>query len=276
MSTEGAEARDPRRWVDRSFLRNVQYADASNFAARQSIYAYQQPRIGLYDWALDLAALTGDETIVDVGCGNGGYLRALLRRRHRGLAVGMDFSAGMLASARAAIGPEVWVPLVQGDAAGLPFASGSVGVALAMHMLYHVPDRVQALAELRRVVGSDGVVLIVLNGAGHSAELRSLVREGLAATGLPSPRPAGESFDLDAGEQLASRYFTVERHEVRAELVVTEPQPVLDYVRSMSFIRSGVTHEEVLLGFVEEQVAASIVGEGAFRITTASGCLVCH
>ena len=96
MSAEGGTAVDPPygRWADPSLLRRVQYADAGNFSARQSIYRYQQPRIGLYDWALDLAGLEGGERILDVGCGNGGYLKALHQRGHGGLTVGVDFSAG--------------------------------------------------------------------------------------------------------------------------------------------------------------------------------------
>jgi SAM-dependent methyltransferase len=288
MSTEGqASESDPAldpvsgtaaRWADRSFLRNVQYADASNFAARQAIYRFQQPRIAVYDWALDFAGLNGDETILDVGCGNGGYLRALHRRGHAGLVVGMDFSAGMLASSRNAAGEDGAQPLVQGDAALLPFASGSIDVGLAMHMLYHVPDRAQALRELRRVVASEGLVLIVLNGAGHNAELRALIRAGLVAVGVSVPASTSlrSSLDLDHGALLAGEHFTVERHQVGAELVVTEPQPVVDYVRSMSFVRKGLGVEEALLGYVEERVSAIIASEGAFRISTAMGCLVCR
>jgi hypothetical protein len=37
-------------WADRGFLRGTQYKTDANLAARQSIYAYQHPRV-------DLAAL---------------------------------------------------------------------------------------------------------------------------------------------------------------------------------------------------------------------------
>jgi SAM-dependent methyltransferase len=254
----------------------VQYADAGNFSARQSIYRYQQPRIGLYDWALDLAGLDGDERILDVGCGNGGYLKALHQRGHRGLVVGVDFSAGMLRSARSAQGAGASQPVVQGDAAALPFAAGSVDVGLAMHMLYHVPDRGRAVAELRRVVAPGGVALVVLNGRGHTAEVRSLIREWFAATGGGRRGERGEGLDLDAGEELVSPHFDWERHEVRSQLVVPEAQPVVDYVRSLSVLATGTAEEASLLKFVRETVMASIARHGAFRIATASGCLVCR
>ena len=268
MSAEGGTAAGSSagRWADPSFLRDVQYADAGNFTARQAIYVYQHPRVGLYDWALDLAHLEGGERILDVGCGNGGYLRALRQRGHRGPTVGMDFSAGMLQSARSATGAHGRQALVQGDAAALPFVDGSIDVGLAMHMLYHVPDRDRAVAELRRVVVPGGVALVVLNGRGHTAEIRSLVRQWFVTTRSGRNGAGGERLDLDAGEELASRHFDCERHEVRSQLVVTDPQPVVDYVRSLSVLAAGTAEEASLLDYVGEQVMAAIEREGAFRV----------
>jgi SAM-dependent methyltransferase len=268
-------ARAPGKWTDPGFLRNVQYATAANLTARQAIYAYQQPRVSLHDWALDLAELEGDETILDVGCGNGSYLTALQRRGHAGLTIGMDFSAGMLSSTRQLRGPREPQPTVQGDAVALPFADGCAGVALAMHMLYHVPDRPRALAELRRVVRPRGRVLIVLNGSGHQEELRRLLRRALVDAGQATVGVAGESLDLDGGEELASRFFAVERHEFRGELVVPDPAPVLAYVRSMNFQQPGNLEESDIFRTIEDAVSDRIAAEGAFHMSTACGCLVC-
>jgi hypothetical protein len=52
-----------RVWTDRSFLRDVQYKTDVNLAARQSIYAYQQPPIDLPREILGLAGLSGHEVV---------------------------------------------------------------------------------------------------------------------------------------------------------------------------------------------------------------------
>jgi demethylmenaquinone methyltransferase/2-methoxy-6-polyprenyl-1,4-benzoquinol methylase len=65
--------------------------------------------------ALGLAA---GATVLDVACGTGDLCRDLARARLR--PIGVDFSAGMLASARTV------APLVRGDALRLPFPDGSV------------------------------------------------------------------------------------------------------------------------------------------------------
>ena len=45
------------------------------------------------------------------------------------------------------------------NAQSLPFADDSFDVVVANHMLYHVPDPSQAVAELRRVLRDDGVLV---------------------------------------------------------------------------------------------------------------------
>ncbi len=46
-----------------------------------------------------LASLRGNETILDLGCGNGGLARALASCGHRGAYLGLDFSLPLLAEA---------------------------------------------------------------------------------------------------------------------------------------------------------------------------------
>jgi SAM-dependent methyltransferase len=87
-------------WDDRAFLRGTQYKTDANLAARQSIYAYQHPRINLAARVLDLAAPAPSDIIVDVGCGNGMYLAELSKRGRAGRVLGVDLSLGMLAAAR--------------------------------------------------------------------------------------------------------------------------------------------------------------------------------
>jgi SAM-dependent methyltransferase len=87
-------------WADPAFLRDIQYADDRNLAARQSIYVHQDPRQDLPSLVIDSLALAGGEAVVDVGCGNGLYLAGLASRGHRGPVAGIDMSPGMLAAAR--------------------------------------------------------------------------------------------------------------------------------------------------------------------------------
>ena len=57
---------EPRLWTDRSWLRDIQDRTEANLAARQSIYAYQHPRLNLPAWTLGLAGLTGTDGTIRV------------------------------------------------------------------------------------------------------------------------------------------------------------------------------------------------------------------
>jgi hypothetical protein len=131
---------------DQEFLREVQYASEGNLAARQSIYAFSEPKLDLPALVLDSLQLTGSEFVLDVGCGNGIYLAELARRGQHARVLGVDLSPGMLTAARDR-SPAAHV--VAGDAASLPLRSAASQVTLAMHMLHHVPRPARAAAELR-------------------------------------------------------------------------------------------------------------------------------
>jgi SAM-dependent methyltransferase len=261
--------------TDRGYLTQVQYRTDANLAARQSIYAYQQPRIDLVDTVLDLAALTGSETIADVGCGNGLYLAGLARRGHRGRVLGFDLSVGMLQAAGERA-PDV--ALVNADAARLPLADGQADVALAMHMLYHVPDKQAAARELRRITGSGGTVLVVLNDDDHQLQLRQLLAQAAADIGMTVDPLYGWGLDaapaglrLGGGAELLATVFgSVHRHDFVSQLQVPDPQPVLDYVRSMRLSQASGDPGRLLAA-----VAARLPA-GPFAITTHCGCLICR
>jgi SAM-dependent methyltransferase len=284
-------------WADRAFLRGTQYKTDANLAARQSIYAYQQPRIDLAARVVDLAAPELSFTVADIGCGNGRYLAELVSRGFPGRLLGLDLSSGMLTAARrrlteagqsgnastadapagnassadASAGTQARaVALAVADATALPLPDGTVSLALAMHMLYHVPDPADALRELRRVTRRGGRVVIGLNGAGHLRQLRAAV----AAARGDDPATLAERIGLDDGASLARSFFPkVTRHDFVAELHVPAPGPITDYLRSSS----GTQYSSDLEGAAASVLAAvPRNAAGHYLISTHAGCLICE
>ena len=266
-------------WADRAFLRDVQYRTDANLAARQSIYAYQHPRIDLPARVLDLAAPAATPARSPTSAaGTAPTWPNSPRRGFGGRMVGADLSAGMLRAARgqvarvradaAAPGARAGVAmmLLAADASALPLRDGAADLTLAMHMLYHVPDPVRAVGELRRVTRPGGRVVVGLNGADHMKELREIIA---TAREVDLAALFGR-ITLDDGEALLRTVFTsVTRHDLPAELHVPGPEPVADYVRSMSRTQAHADPERLVA-----EVLSKLPG-GLFRITTHAGCLVC-
>ena len=147
-----------------------QYAEDRNLRARQRLWQHQSPFFDIASWVVNLAGLSPGLRILDAGCGNGEYLRALAGQPVQ--AAGCDLSIGMLRSA-------AHRALLNADIAALPLRDGTFDVVLAVHMLYHVPDRRAAVHELRRVLAPGGVCIAVTNGAQHLRSLRSLVERSI-------------------------------------------------------------------------------------------------
>ena len=266
-------------WDGRRYLTTVQYADQSNLAARQSIYAFQRPKVDLWSWALGLADLKGSETVVDVGCGNGSYLAGLEERGHRGALVGVDLSVGMLAAAREAAPSAA---IVNADASVLPLATASAQLVLAMHMLYHCPDRPAAIAELARVTAPDGVTLVVTNGTRHLAEMDALL--GAAVKDITGTRPdrvgrGTARFPAEAaGAELGASFERADLHWADSALHLTAAEPVVTYARSMSafLTMEGADTVEAVMERVSIRAAEAIGATGELYVTTSVGCFVCR
>ena len=217
--------------------------------------------------------------VVDIGCGPGRYL-AELRRRYPAIAgVGLDLSLGM-AAATSASGVAAGVA----DAMYLPIRSASCDVAIAAHMLYHVPDIALAASELARVVGPVGVVAIATNGRNHLRELDELSSDAVAAvTGSPWTAPARSAARFlldDAAALIAPALAVVARDRASREIVVTDPAPIVAYVESEeslydAALPSGTTWADVLAE-VEARVVAIVACEGAFVVHSDAGVLLCR
>jgi SAM-dependent methyltransferase len=264
-------ANEGHRWADPEFLRKDQYRSDVNLRARQSIYAFQYPRVDLPRVVLDLAAPTSDDRVVDVGCGNGAYLFELGRRDLPRSLIGVDLSEGMLRAASQAM-PRAQMLL--SDASALPLRDGTATLVLAMHMLYHVPQPAVAVSEFRRVLAPGGRVVVVLNAEDHLRELRHAVDEALQELGLPADH-FGERVRLDQGEELLAREFgSVTRNEFESELVLRDLAPLEAYLRSS--INTATVAEEGREDYVRQVVGRlSPDPLGVVRVKTHPGCLVC-
>jgi len=264
------------------FLKDAAYADDANLSARQAIYRYQDEPFDFPGWALGHVQWTGDETVVDVGCGNGLYLQRLARDRKARRLVGLDLSTGMLRSTLRRW-PEAVLPpaLVTADAQQLPLHDASADVALAMHMLYHVPDIPTAVSELRRVVRPGGTLIAAANASGSLRELYRLRVDAMS-------RLAGRTvegfrwfkrFNLDSGELLSACFDHVEVYRSDRMLHVPEPEPVVAFLDSTSQ-PPGVLPPDVdwpdVVAEMHRAAAERIAIEGSFTVTASMGVFVCR
>ena len=249
-----------------------QYATEDNLRARQRLWSIskREPSFDLQRWVLELAALRGSESMLEVGCGNGRYL-ALVD------AVGLDLSLGMLAAARAVAKG----PVVCGDAEHLPFGDASFDVVLAPHMLYHVANRPAAIGELRRVLKRDGRCIAVTNSAYNQPELVRLVEDAVG-NGWKWLRRSTAGFSLENGStQLEFGFTSVTRVDCPSSTVaITNADALADYLLSLESeyrleFPSSISWPDVVES-CRETALKTIRNEGAFHVSLLVGAFVCR
>jgi demethylmenaquinone methyltransferase / 2-methoxy-6-polyprenyl-1,4-benzoquinol methylase len=96
------------------------------------------------------------DRVLDACCGTGDL--AVAAERRGGRVVGLDFSARMLARARAKSGTIEWV---QGDALALPFADGDFDSATVGFGVRNLEDLEGGMRELARVLRPGGKVAVL-------------------------------------------------------------------------------------------------------------------
>ena len=97
--------------------------------------------------------------VLDAGCGTGGLLAVLTRRRPDLTLFGVEWAA--MAAARAAAKSGALV--ARGSVNALPFADASFAAVVSADVLCHAAVRPEvALAELRRVLRPDGLLVVNL------------------------------------------------------------------------------------------------------------------
>ncbi|HEY3501906.1 MAG TPA: 23S rRNA methyltransferase [Actinocatenispora sp.] len=132
--------------------------------------------------ALTAAAVPGDGAVLDLGAGTGYYLTAALDALPGRVGLALDLSRYALRRAArahprvAAVGADTWRPL--------PVRTGSVGLVLNVFAPRNA-------AEIRRVLGADGSLVVVTPTTGHLHELVDAL--GLVAVDADKDRRLADS-----------------------------------------------------------------------------------
>ena len=250
------------RLTDPAYLR-FQYGDDERLRVRIATHErYSEKGVPFPTWVLRHVAAVPGQRLLDVGSGPGQYHPGL-----RGVQiVALDRSAGMLA--------KVAVPAVRADAQALPFADGSFDRAMALHVLQHVPDRLAALGELRRVVAAGGRVVVATNSRTSVRALFDLT-DGIARElGVGEVGGVGLRFALEDSELVRS-VFPDARVEIYDDAFrFPSAEPVLAYVGSMS---TGLLPPDVraeLFRRLAARIDAIVRRDGVFRVPKRAGCFV--
>lgn len=149
---------------------------------------------------VELADVQPGEAVLDLGCGTGTLLQALVARHPDARLTGIDPDHRVLDVARRRLRPGEpgagRVELVEGYAQELPFPDGSFDLVVSTLIFHHLPDavKVAALGEVRRVLAPHGRFVLVDLGPPPTRVARALLAIGSLFDGRENMRAnlAGE------------------------------------------------------------------------------------
>lgn len=262
------------RFSNSEYLRTQQYNDSGNLDARVRLHArFSVNKYPWQRWVFDQMKLSASMRVLELGCGPAYLWAANIDRLPARLELTLtDFSAGMLQEARARLDAATGIEYRIIDIQTIPYVAESFDVVIANHMLYHVPHIHNALSEVHRVLKPGGVFFASTVGRGHMRELTELVRRV-----EPSIAYMGNShtevFNLETGgEQLAEFFDKVSMHHYDDALVVTETEPLIAYIMSMTVGPDLTTAQRDSAAQVVER---EFQRNKAIHITKESGLFIC-
>jgi SAM-dependent methyltransferase len=146
-----------------------------------------------------LETIQVDVSVLDLGCGNGNFLRELFGRGHKAALLGVDFSLPLLRDAESSLG----VSFREADLSQLSVISYQLSVAdhwsliTAFATLHHIPStemRLDILRTVRKLMKPDGKFILSNWQFLNSAKLRSRIQAW--------DRVGINESDLDEGDYL--------------------------------------------------------------------------
>jgi ubiquinone/menaquinone biosynthesis C-methylase UbiE len=255
----------------------TQYRDDKNLNTRIQLHVlYSTNPLLWQQWIFAQFQLTFEATILELGCGPGTLWMENEACVPAGWEITLtDFSEGMLESARKNLQESHHnYHFNQVDAQEIPFKAQSFDAVIANHMLYHVPDRSQALSEIKRVLKKRGTLYATTIGKQHMVEVWALVHP--FAPHLVERRSGATTmnFTLENGaRQLAEVFHDVKRVDYEDSLEVTDADAVIAYLRSSTTL-VDLPFTDVLTTYVRDRIQAAIDERGAFHVTKASGMFI--
>lgn len=123
--------------------------------------------------------LTGDETVIDAGCGSGRITQALLERLPQGSVIAVDASASMIEAAAERLRPDAArdarLQLRHADLLELELDQ-RVDAVLSTATFHWITDHGRLFSRLRALLRDGGQLVAQCGGAGNITTLRERVR----------------------------------------------------------------------------------------------------
>ncbi len=239
-------------------LKDEQYNDSHKFKARIDLHR----RFGTnpYPWPLwvfDRFRKEDGLKVLELGCGTGMLWKVNKARiPGRWEIILSDFSEGMLRDAEGNVGEAAAAIRYEVvDIENIPYGNHQFDMIIANHMLYHVPDRKKAFAEIKRVLKPEGTFCATTMSRMYMKEIKVIIRDylflkhGVSRNQEEDLNTVIGNFCLENGEDQMREFFgTIQRELYENTLMVREAEPLVEYLYSCA----GISRESARINRIDK------------------------
>jgi SAM-dependent methyltransferase len=250
----------------------AEYQDAARLDARIALHRYYSANPqSFYAWVFTQLQVPAGGRVLDIGCGSGRmWVENQARVPDDWTVMLADLSPGMVQTAATGLRPgSGQFRFAASDVQTLPFADQCFDTVIATHMLYHVPDRLRAYAEIRRVLRPGGRFYASANSRTTMQrydQLLALARDESPAGISINDSAADVGFNLEqGGADLGRAFAQVGLHRYADALILDAADPLVAYAAASGHLTGAA------LDRFRDLVTAAVAAEGTLRIDKRAG-----
>lgn len=278
---------------DREFVDDQYEFGAINAKLRWEIYLFTSTPMDFHYAIAQNLDLQGGETVLDIGCGDGGWLYELPEDVKKiGLEIKEDrFKAASSEEEKAKLSE---IDFLLGLGEQLPFDDDSIDVLSSLFMLYHIGDKKidNALEEIVRVLKPDGKAVIATSGANNKSRHREFERRiarfinqrHVADAEITPPDTFSRGFNSDYARTILPDYFDeIEEFRHDDHIIIDSAESYEAYIHSLySMYRafdpvpSGREYNYAIKNVVEPQIKSEINSMGFFTDSVDRSFFICR
>ena len=253
----------------------IQNANMQNWMARAYLDShFSTNQCKWSKWVMEQIEFPSRANVLELGCGQADLWAENLRRLPFDCSVFLtDFSKNKLIQARMALGRDAYrFGFFVVNAEQIPFDDAVFDIVMANRMLYFT-DIKKTLAEISRILKPGGKLYAATVGKKNMKEITGLYFDYFSAANRTRETVA-DIFGLDNGGDLLKEYFRiVEVKRLSNELLVTESEPLIDYIQSAQSINKCYLTPGGIRNF-KRHLNGIIRRQGNIKITKDEGLFI--